>query len=68
MPRRPRVFVEGGIYHVYSRFARGAEVYRGADDADRFLDLLNQVARRDGLTVFAWVLMSNHYLCAAAHK
>ncbi len=30
MPRRPRVFVEGGIYHVYNRFARGAEILMGA--------------------------------------
>jgi len=27
MPRRPRVFVEGGIYHVYNRFARGTELF-----------------------------------------
>ena len=35
MPRRPRVFVEGGIYHVYNRFARGADLkgswYGGID-------------------------------------
>lgn len=61
MPRRPRVFIEGGIYHVYNRFARGAEIFLGAEEAERFLDLLKHVARRDGLTVFAWVLMSNHY-------
>jgi len=27
MPRRPRVFVEGGLYHLYNRFARGAELF-----------------------------------------
>ena len=26
MPRPPRVFVEGGIYHVYNRFASGEPV------------------------------------------
>lgn len=61
MPRRPRVFVEGGIYHVYNRFARGAEVFKEGDEADRFLELLRHVRRRDGLTVFAFCLMSNHY-------
>ncbi len=61
MPRRPRVFVEGGIYHVYNRFARGAEVFRDGDEADRFLELIRAVKRRDGLTVFAFCLMSNHY-------
>ena len=33
MPRRPRVFVEGGIYHVYNRFARGAEVFADPEEA-----------------------------------
>jgi putative transposase len=61
MPRRPRVFVEGGIYHVYNRFARGAEVFSERDEAERFLELLRSVKGRDGLTVFAWCLMSNHY-------
>ena len=44
MPRRPRVFVEGGIYHVYNRFARGAEVFKEGDEADRFLELLRKAA------------------------
>ena len=61
MPRRPRLFIEGGIYHVYNRFARGAELFRKGDEAERFHELLHKVRRRDGLTVFAWVLMSNHY-------
>jgi len=61
MPRKPRIFVEGGIFHVYNRFARGAEVFREGDEADRFLDLLRKVRDRDGLTIFAWALMSNHY-------
>jgi hypothetical protein len=33
MPRRPRVFVEGGIYHVYNRFARGAELLAEPEEA-----------------------------------
>jgi len=27
MPRNLRVFVEGGIYHVYNRFASGESVF-----------------------------------------
>jgi len=33
MPRRSRVFIEGGIYHVYKRFARGAEIFREGNEA-----------------------------------
>ena len=61
MPRRLRVFVDGGIYHVYNRFARGAAVFAKEEEAERFLDIVRKVRDRDGLTIFAWVVMSNHY-------
>jgi len=32
------------------------------------LDLVREVKARDGLTVFAWCLMTNHYLCWAQHN
>jgi hypothetical protein len=37
MPRRRRVFVEGGIYHVYNRFARGADLFADPEEAIEFL-------------------------------
>ncbi len=61
MPRRPRVFVEGAVYHVYNRFARGAEVFGKRKAAARFLEILARARDRDGLTILAWCLMSNHY-------
>ena len=61
MPRRRRVFVEGGIYHVYNRFARGADLFTDPEEAIEFLEILRKARDRDGLTVFAWTLMSNHY-------
>lgn len=61
MPRRLRVFVEGGLYHVYNRFARGEGVLADPEEAIEFAELLREVKRRDGLTVFAWALLPNHY-------
>jgi len=61
MPRTPRVFVEGGIYHVHNRFASGEAVFADPEAALEFIELLRFVKKRDGWTVFAWVLMSNHY-------
>jgi REP element-mobilizing transposase RayT len=55
------VFVEGGLYHVYNRFARGAEIFRIGDEPERFLDLIREARDRDGLAILAWCLMSNHY-------
>jgi REP element-mobilizing transposase RayT len=55
------VFVEGGLYHVYNRFARGESVFSDPEEAIDFVELLREVKRRDELTVFAWALLSNHY-------
>jgi len=55
------VFVEGGVYHVYNRLARGAELFREGDEAARFVELFREARDRDGLTIFAWCVMSNHY-------
>jgi REP element-mobilizing transposase RayT len=61
MGRPARVFVEGGWYHVYNRVGRGEAVFRDDTQASVFVDILREVAARDGLTIFAWCLMSNHY-------
>jgi REP element-mobilizing transposase RayT len=61
MPRSLRVFVDGGIYHVYNRFASGEPVFADPEEALNFVDLLRYVKQRDGWTVFAWALMSNQY-------
>lgn len=61
MPRKPRILIEGGVYHVYNRIASGEPVLANPYEAARFVDLLRQVKVRDGWTVFAWCVMSNHY-------
>jgi REP element-mobilizing transposase RayT len=61
MPRGRRVLVEGGLYHVYNRFARGEDVFADPEEAVEFAELLREVKRRDDLTVYAWALLSNHF-------
>lgn len=61
MPRKPRVFIDGGIYHVYCRASRGEAVFADEAEAAAFVDVLQRVKSRDGLVLFAWALMSNHY-------
>jgi len=61
MPRRPRLFVSGAIYHVYCRVARGEFVFDEHDEAVEFIETLREVRDLDGLTIFAWCLMGNHY-------
>jgi len=55
------MFVEGGIYHVYNRFARGADLFSEPEEAIQFLEILRKARARDGLAVLVWCLMPNHY-------
>ena len=61
MSRVGRVHFDGAVYHVYNRLARGEQAFSEEAEAQWFRTLLREVAERDGLTVFAWCLMSNHY-------
>jgi len=61
MPRSPRVFLEGGIYHVYNRVTRGERVFGEDHEALFLLDTMRQVRDRDGFIVLAWCIMGNHY-------
>jgi len=61
MPRAPRVFVEGAIYHVYCRVGRGEPVFTEEAEVVEFLSLLRELKARDELTIFAWCVMANHY-------
>ena len=61
MPRPNRVFLEGGIFHVYNRVGRGEMIFADEDEASAFVGQLKTIKDRDGLQVFAWCLMSNHY-------
>ena len=61
MPRPPRVFVEGGIYHVYNRVTRGERVFAEDQEAARLLDAMRDARERDGRVVLAWCILGNHY-------
>lgn len=61
MPRLRREFVEGGLYHVYNRFARGEAVFGDPEEAIGFVERLRDTKERDGFVVLAWCLMSNHF-------
>jgi putative transposase len=61
MVRRPRVEIEGGVFHVYNRVASGEPVFSDPNEAAEFTEIIHETKRRDGWTVFAWCVMSNHY-------
>ena len=57
MPRTPRVFVEGGIYHVYNRFASGEAVFADPEAARDFIELLRFVKKRARVPPLAFIAM-----------
>jgi putative transposase len=61
MPRRARVVVEGGVYHVYNRVPSGEAVLADPEEALRFIEVVRTAKERSGWTVLAWCVMSNHY-------
>ena len=61
MARRARVVVEGGLYHVYNRISSGEAVFADPNEAIEFIQIIQDVKKRDGWTVFAWSVMSNHF-------
>lgn len=61
MARRPRLQLNGAIYHVMSRGNRKLPIYDDAIDHQRFLDIVEIAAERYEVRVLADVEMNNHY-------
>lgn len=60
MPRKPRVEFEGALYHVIARGNRRAALFHDDADYQTYLDRLERYRQRDGMTLYAYVLMANH--------
>ena len=60
MARRPRVVVEGGLHHVYNRVSSGEHIFADPEEAMEFIEIVRDIKKRDGWTIFAWCVMSNH--------
>ncbi len=51
MPRHPRLFLPGAIYHVYCRVGRGEFVFDDEFEAIEFIEVLRKVRDLDGWTI-----------------
>jgi REP element-mobilizing transposase RayT len=61
MARPLRINVAGGWYHITSRGQRRQPIYYDVRDRKQFLERLEEMTKRYGVEVHAYVLMSNHY-------
>ena len=60
MPRKPRIHLPGGFYHVMAHGNGGQEILLEPRDGRLFLDMLAEACGRFGVRVHAWCLMPNH--------
>lgn len=61
VPRAPRSFVAGEIYHVHSRGSNRQAIFTFDSDRIDFLRCLERAVTRAHASCLAYCLMSNHY-------
>jgi REP element-mobilizing transposase RayT len=61
MGRAWRIEFEGALYHVLSRGNERREIFYNDGDRILFLETLGEMAQRQEIEVYAYVLMTNHY-------
>jgi putative transposase len=61
MPRRPRSFEDGGIYHVFNRGNNRNKIFCCDKDFIIFLNLLGEALDKHSLKLFHYCLMTNHF-------
>jgi REP-associated tyrosine transposase len=61
MPRHPWVHAEGLLYHVIARGNDGQKISSGKVTTRPFVEALRTVRQRYPFSLYAYVLMSNHF-------
>ena len=60
MPRKPRIEVGGGLYHVITRGNNRRKIFRSYDDYRRFISILERQKTKLPFYLYAYCLMPNH--------
>ena len=60
MARRPRIEVEGGLYHIITRGVDRQDIFHSPEDHRKFLALLSIQKEKLPFYLYAYCLMTNH--------
>lgn len=60
MPRQARLDAPGALHHIMIRGIDKTNIFRDAEDKDRFLERLGKIVQESKCVIYAWVLMDNH--------
>ena len=63
MPRKSRIDAPGALQHIIIRGIERKAIFKDVDDRESFLDQLGTIVSESQTDCYAWVLMTNHYLC-----
>ena len=68
MPRKARIDAPGALHHIIIRGIERKAIFKDNADRINFLERLGRIIPETETVCYAWVMMSNHYLCEASHK
>ncbi|SHE66776.1 REP element-mobilizing transposase RayT [Desulforamulus putei DSM 12395] len=60
MPRKPRIWYPGAIYHVVCRGNRKSDIFRDREDYQVYLEILCKAKREYFFKLYTYCLMTNH--------
>ena len=61
MGRKPRLHIEGGLYHIIARGNNRKEIFKDKDDYSAFIERLLGLKEKTSFKLFAYCLMPNHF-------
>jgi putative transposase len=61
MPRQPRLDTPGALHHVMGRGIDGLKIFGDIKDREDFIVRVNDLCKKQALSVYAWALMDNHF-------
>jgi len=68
MPRRARLDASGTLHHVILRGINKRRIVDDVADRKNFVTRMGELAVGTKTAIYAWALMTNHFLCGAPHK
>jgi len=61
LARKPRIEYPGALYHVIQRGDNREHIFERPEHKDQVIDQLRKIVLVDGIELFAYVIMSNHF-------
>jgi hypothetical protein len=63
MPRQARLDIPGALHHIMVRGINKSTIFEDDRDRVQFLNRLGENVIDGQAAVYAWALMTNHFLC-----